>query len=159
MVGSRLCPYMYGPILAGALLALLLIVTVADLRDRVIPDWALGPGAAVSIAVTVLGQPEALTERLSSAAGAGGFLLGAALIRPDGMGLGDVKLAAVLGLFLGRAAAVALVLALLAGAGWGLARAIARGVPPREATIPFAPFLAIGGAVALIAPDTVEWWS
>jgi leader peptidase (prepilin peptidase) / N-methyltransferase len=159
MVACRLCPYMYEPILAGALLALLATVTVWDLRARVIPDWALLPAAAVAIATVVVAQPETLAERLASATGAGGFLLAAALIRPEGMGLGDVKLAAVLGLFLGRPVATALVVALLAGALCGFALTAARGVPVREETIPFAPFLAIGAAATLIAADTVEWWN
>jgi len=150
---------MYEPILAGALLALLATVTVSDLRARVIPDWALVPAAAVATATVAVAQPETLAERLASAAGACGFLLAAALIRPEGMGLGDVKLAAVLGLFLGPPVAAALVVALLAGALWGFAVAVARGVPARQATIPFAPFLAIGAAVVLIAPVTVEWWN
>jgi len=159
MVACRLCLYMYEPILAGALFALLATVTVSDLRARVIPDWALVPAAAVAIAIALIAQPETLAERLASAAGAGGFLLAAALIRPDGMGLGDVKLAAVLGLFLGRSVSAALIVALLAGALCGLGLAVARGVPVRGATIPFAPFLATGAAVALIAPDTVGGWN
>ena len=159
MLAFRLCPYMYEPILAGALLALLATVTVCDLRARVIPDWALVPAAAVAIAAALIAQPETLVERLGSGVGAGGFLLAAALIRPDGMGLGDVKLAAVLGLFLGRPVAGALLVALLAGTAWGFGLAVSRGVPASEATIPFAPFLATGAAVALIAPDTVGGWN
>lgn len=158
-MASRLCQYMYEPILAGALVALLATVTVSDLRARVIPDWALVPAASVVIAIAAVAHPETLAERLASAAGAGGFLLAAALIRPDGMGLGDVKLAAVLGLFLGPPVATALLVALLAGTAWGFCLAIARDVPTGEATIPFAPFLATGAAVTLIAADTVEWWN
>ena len=159
MVASRLCQYMYEPILAGALVALLATVTISDLRARVIPDWALVPAAAVAVAIAAHAEPETLAERLASAAGAGGFLLAAALVRPDGMGLGDVKLAAVLGLFLGRPVATALLVALLAGAAWGFGLAVSRGVPTGEVTIPFAPFLATGAAVTLIAADTVEWWN
>ena len=150
---------MASAILAGALIALLIAVSITDLRARVIPDVALAPAAALAIAVTAVSAPEALPERTGAAFGAGGFLLAAALMRPGGMGLGDAKLAAVLGLFLGRSVVAALLVALAAGAIWGLAATASRGGRLSEATIPFAPFLATGTAVALIAPDTVGGWN
>ena len=146
-------------ILAGALLALLAVVTVTDLRTRLIPDLALLPAALIAIAAASAWEPHSLGERFAAASGAGAFLLAAAVARPDGMGLGDVKLTAVLGLFLGREVATALVVALALGAIWGAALIAVRGTEARQATIPFAPCLATGAAVAWVAADTVGGWS
>ena len=83
-----------------------------------------------------------------------------ALVYPRGMGMGDVKLAAVLGLFLGRSVGVAILSGVLAGAVFGavvMARVGAqRG---RKTAIPFGPFLALGGVVGLLAgPAIVHWY-
>ena len=75
------------------------------------------------------------------------------------MGLGDVKLAAVMGLFLGRNVAPALLVALLAGSVVGLAIIAREGGAARKRAIPFGPFLALGGIVGLLAGDPmVEWY-
>jgi prepilin signal peptidase PulO-like enzyme (type II secretory pathway) len=71
------------------------------------------------------------------------------LIRSDGMGLGDVKLVAVLGLYLGVAVIEALLVALLTGSIAGAALLVRHGLPARTRTIPFAPFLTMGVLVAL----------
>jgi leader peptidase (prepilin peptidase)/N-methyltransferase len=76
----------------------------------------------------------------------------AALASPAGMGMGDVKLAAVLGLFLGEEVAVALFVALLAGVLVGAAIIARKGVRAgRRTVLAFGPFLALGGVVAVIA--------
>jgi leader peptidase (prepilin peptidase)/N-methyltransferase len=84
--------------------------------------------------------------------GAAGFLLAAALVRPDGMGLGDVKLAGVLGIYLGAAVIEAMVVAFAAGSLAGLVLLARHGWAARSSTIPFAPFLALGALLA-IAPQ------
>ena len=94
-----------------------------------------------------------------AAAGAGGLLFLAALAYPKGMGLGDVKLAATMGLFLGRNVAPALFVALLAGSVVGLAIVARHGAAARKQAIPFGPFLALGGLVGLLAGDQlVDWY-
>lgn len=140
-----------GPILAAALVLVLLVVTITDLRTRTIPDRALLPAATLAIAAVTITDPASLPGRLAAAAVAGGFLLAAALIRPEGMGHGDVKLAAVLGLYLGQFVVLALLVALLAGSLAGLALLIRHGPAARRMTIPFAPYLACGGLVAAFA--------
>ncbi len=111
----------------------------------------LAAAAAVALAVHALSEPAVLPERLGWACAAGGFLGAAHAARPEGMGLGDVKLAAVLGLYLGSAVTAALLAALSAGALVGVAL--------RVRAIPFAPFLAIGAAVACLPLSTVGGWS
>jgi leader peptidase (prepilin peptidase)/N-methyltransferase len=98
--------------------------------------------------------------QLISGAAAAGFLLVFVLAYPRGMGMGDVKLAGVLGLYLGRSVAVAILVAVLAGTVVG-AMVIARlGIKQgRKTAVPFGPFLALGGIVALLAgPSIVHWY-
>ena len=150
---------MAGALLWGSFAVLLAAVTLSDLRTRLISDRALVAAAGLAMVTLASTAPEALPGRLAAAGGAGGFLLLAALARPGGMGLGDVKLAAVLGLYLGRAVAPALLIAFAAGALWGLAIIVARGWSARTRAIPFAPFLATGAAVARLAADNVDPWT
>jgi prepilin signal peptidase PulO-like enzyme (type II secretory pathway) len=140
---------MAAAILDVSLLAVLAVVTVTDLRTRLVPNRVLLAGTAIGLATVAFSQPGELPERLACALGAGGFLLATAQIRPGGMGLGDVKLAAVLGLYLGPAVVTALLAAFGAGALAGAAIVIAAGWEARSRAIPFAPFLALGGFVAL----------
>jgi leader peptidase (prepilin peptidase)/N-methyltransferase len=88
---------------------------------------------------------------LIAAAAAGGIFFLIVLAYPRGMGLGDVKLVATMGLFLGRAVAPAILAGLLAGSVIGLALIASRGAEARKIAIPFGPFLALGGIVGLLA--------
>jgi leader peptidase (prepilin peptidase)/N-methyltransferase len=135
-------------IFVGALVA----VTRIDLEHRIIPNKILAPLAGAAIILTALFEPQQLPERLLAATAAGGLLLAAALAYPGGMGMGDVKLAAVMGLVLGRAVAPALLVALLAGTLAGIAVMARQGIRNgRRTAIPFGPFLALGGLVGLFA--------
>jgi leader peptidase (prepilin peptidase)/N-methyltransferase len=136
-------------LLDASLVALLGVVTLSDLRTRLIPDAALLLGLVVALAVCLLSDPGGVPERLLAGFVAGGFLLVAAVIRPDGMGLGDVKLAGVLGVYLGARVIEAMVVAFAAGSVAGLVLLARHGWTARSRTIPFAPFLAIGALVAL----------
>ena len=142
---------MAAAVLNVSLVALLGVVTISDLRTRLIPDIALVAGLAVALPVFLLSEPAEVPARLLAGGAAGAFLLAAALIRPDGMGLGDVKLAAVLGVYLGAWVAVAMLVAFAAGSIGGLVLLARHGWSARSRTIPFAPFLAIGALVALAA--------
>jgi leader peptidase (prepilin peptidase) / N-methyltransferase len=132
----------------AGLLVVLGIVTVADLRTRLVPDGPLLCALGLALVLCLIGAPGELPQRLAAGAGAGGFLLAAALIRPAGMGLGDVKLAAVLGVYLGAAVIAAMLVAFTAGALVGLLLVARDGWSARTRTIPFVPFLALGAVVA-----------
>jgi len=81
----------------------------------------------------------------------------AALAYPGGMGMGDVKLAGVMGLYLGLSVVPALFIAFLAGTAVGVARIAREGGGARKSGVPFAPFLALGGLVALLAgPELID---
>jgi leader peptidase (prepilin peptidase)/N-methyltransferase len=140
-------------------LTMLAAVTMTDLERRLIPNKILIAGAAAALAITALSDPASLPERLIAAAAAGGILFAAALAYPRGMGLGDVKLAATMGLFLGRDVGPALMAALISGSLVGLWLMARDGAEARKRTIPFGPFLALGGVVGLLAGDhLVEWY-
>lgn len=132
---------------------MLAAVTLTDLEHRTIPNRILIAGSAIGAALALATDPGGMPERLIAAAAAGGVLFAAALAYPGGMGLGDVKLAAAMGLFLGRAVAPAILAALLAGSLVGLALLARHGAAARKMAIPFGPFLAIGGVVGLLAGD------
>jgi leader peptidase (prepilin peptidase)/N-methyltransferase len=142
---------MAAAVLDAALLALLATVTYTDVRARLVPDRALLAASLVAVPVAAIADPGGLPERLAAALGAGGLLLLAALVRPGEMGLGDVKLAGVLGLYLGHAVLPALLVAFAAGALAGVGIVLRHGWSARRRTIPFAPCLAFGGLIAMLA--------
>jgi leader peptidase (prepilin peptidase)/N-methyltransferase len=148
-------------LLGLALVLLLVPITLIDLDHRIIPNKLTLLGAVVAPALLVLTAPDAIPEHLIAGAAAGGFFLLAALAYPRGMGMGDVKLAAVLGLFLGRAVAPAVFIALVAGTLIGAAVIARKGAREgRKTAVPFGPFLALGGVVALFAGDAmVDWYA
>jgi leader peptidase (prepilin peptidase)/N-methyltransferase len=132
---------------------MLAIVTLTDLEQRIIPNKVLIAGAVLCVAIAAPTDPAGLPERAIAAATAGGILFLVVLAYPAGMGLGDVKLVATMGLFLGRAVAPAILVALLAGSIVGLALIARHGSQARKMAIPFGPFLALGGVVGLLAGD------
>jgi leader peptidase (prepilin peptidase)/N-methyltransferase len=146
--------------LGVAMVLVLVPVTFIDLDHRVIPNRILLPGAVVALAILAGGQPDRLPEHLIAAAAAGGFLLLALLAYPRGMGMGDVKLAGVLGLYLGRSVAPAMLAGLLAGTLVGVGIIASKGAyAGRKTAVPFGPFLALGALVGLFAgPELVDWY-
>lgn len=139
-----------------AFAALLVPVIFIDLDHRIIPNRLMLIGAVAAPALVLIADPGALTEHLLAGAIAGGLFLVAALAYPGGMGMGDVKLAAVMGLFLGRAVGPALFVALLAGSLVGAAIIARRGVADgRKTAVPFGPFLALGGLVGLFVGEAL----
>jgi leader peptidase (prepilin peptidase) / N-methyltransferase len=131
----------------------LAVVTLTDLEQRIIPNKVLIAGAVLCLAIAAPTDPGGLPERAIAAAAAGGVFFLVVLAYPAGMGLGDVKLAATMGLFLGRAVAPAVLVALFAGSIVGIALIARHGSSARKMAIPFGPFLALGGIVGLLAGD------
>jgi len=137
----------------------LFAITLTDLERRIIPNKILAVAAVLGVAVAAVTDPGSLPERFAAAAAAGGLFFFAALAYPRGMGLGDVKLAATMGLFLGRDVAPAILIALLAGSLVGLAMIARSGAAARKQAIPFGPFLALGGLVGLLAGEPlIDWY-
>ena len=141
---------------------ILLVVPAAaiDLEHRIIPNRITALGAVLALGLGIALDPSGEPERLIAGAAAGGFLLLAALAYPGGMGMGDVKLAAVMGLLLGRAVAPAILVALLSGVLVGAVVIARKGASEgRKTAIPFGPFLAFGALVGVFAgQDIVQFY-
>lgn len=129
--------------------AMLVAVAAIDLEHKIVPNRILLPAAAFGVLATALVHPSALPASLIAGAGAFGVLLLAALIHPGGMGMGDVKLAAVMGIYLGVAVVPALAVAFLSGSVVGVALLVRSGGGRKG--VPFAPFMAFGGLVGVLA--------
>ncbi|MDQ1375565.1 MAG: leader peptidase (prepilin peptidase) / N-methyltransferase [Actinomycetota bacterium] len=143
-----------------ALVAVLVPVAFIDLDHRIIPNAIVLPGAVAAIAIVAATEPSELAEHLIAGAAAAGFLLVAVLAYPRGMGMGDVKLAGVLGLYLGRSVGPAMLVALLSGTIVGVVIIARKGAAEgRKTAVPFGPFLGLGGLVGLFfGPDIVDWY-
>lgn len=137
-------------LVVAATLAVLVVLSAIDLRERRLPNRIVLPSAAAALAAHVAVSPDRWLEWLLSAVLASGVLLVAALINPKGLGMGDVKLALLLGAVLGAAVLPALLL------GFALVLPVAavllfrHGAAARKATLPLGPFLAAGAAVVLL---------
>ncbi len=145
-----------GIALSVVLILLLVPAALIDVEHRIIPNKITALGAVLALAIGLALDPSGEPGRLIAGASAGGFLLLAALAYPGGMGMGDVKLAAVMGLFLGEAVAPAILIALLTGVGLGVVVIARKGAHEgRKTAMPFGPFLALGGLVAVFAGDAI----
>lgn len=144
--------------IVGALgCALLVTVAVVDLEERRVPNRLVLPGLAVALVARTALDPS--PRWVIGALLAGGTLLALALIYPAGLGMGDVKLAAFLGAWLAWNGVLALVLASFASFVPAVGILVVRGRAGRKVALPFAPFLAFGGILALlVGQDIVDWY-
>jgi leader peptidase (prepilin peptidase) / N-methyltransferase len=143
----------------GLLLVTALVpITLIDLDHGIIPNKLTLLGSVLGFALVAVFFTDELVEHVVAAVLAGGFLLIAAVVYPAGMGMGDVKLAFVMGLFLGRAVAPAMFVAFLTGSIVGIAMMARYGAEARKRTIPFGPWLAFGGVVGLLVGDEIVDW-
>jgi leader peptidase (prepilin peptidase)/N-methyltransferase len=136
--------------LVAAVFCLALVaISATDLEHRLIPNRIVLPAAAVVLAAQTAVKPS--PEWALAAAGAFTLMLVLALIYPAGMGMGDVKLALLLGAMLGRTVPVALMIGALAAMIPAVVLFARHGSAARKMGVPFGPFLALGGVVALFA--------
>ena len=147
-------------VLGLVLVAILVPIALIDLDHQIIPNKITAPAAILAVAIGLALKPAGVPEQLIAGAGAAAFLFVFVLAYPRGMGMGDVKLAGVLGLFLGREVGVAIFVAVIAGTLVGAAVMARLGVQRgRKTRVPFGPFLALGGVVALLTgPAIVHWY-
>jgi len=127
--------------------AVLVAITATDITHRIVPNRIVLPAAAVVLVAQTALFPS--PEWALGAIGASGFLLVAALAYPAGMGMGDVKLALLLGAMLGRLVGVGLMLGMFAALVPSVVLLARHGSAARKMGIPFAPFLVFGAVVAL----------
>jgi leader peptidase (prepilin peptidase) / N-methyltransferase len=138
-------------VLAAGVLAVLAVLSTIDIGWRVLPNRIVLPATAVVLAWQIAFFPDHAVEWILAALGAAALMLLPSLLQPGAIGMGDVKLAALLGATLGTAVLSALMLAFLALAPAALVVLVRRGTDGRRATLPLGPFLALGAAVVLLA--------
>lgn len=129
----------------------LVALTAIDIDRRIVPNVIVLPSALLVLGAQIASQPDRTGEWLAAAFGAAGVMLVLALVNPKGLGMGDVKLALLMGATLGSqvvAAFFVACLALLPAACWILVR---RGTAGRKDTLPLVPFLAFGVVVVALA--------
>jgi leader peptidase (prepilin peptidase) / N-methyltransferase len=137
--------------------AALIALAGIDLDHKLLPNKIVYPLAAYGVIATLLVDRDDLVENLVSGAGAFAFLLAAVIAYPRGMGMGDVKLAGAMGLYLGAAVIPALLVAFLSGSVVGIAILAREGAAARKKAIPFGVFLALGGIVGVLAgPELID---
>ena len=127
----------------------LVAVSATDIEHRIIPNRIVLPAAGIVLAANT--TLHASPEWALGALGASGFLFAAALAYPAGMGMGDVKLALLMGAALGRTVSAAMLIGMVAALIPGLVLLARYGGAARKIRIPFGPFLALGSVVALFA--------
>ena len=133
--------------------AALVVATATDLERRIVPNRVVLPAAAAVFAIQTVFYPS--PEWTIGAVGAAGFLFLAALAYPGGMGMGDVKLALLIGALLGRTTPVGIMLGLLLALIPSVVLFARHGARARRLAIPFAPFLAAGAVIALFAGESI----
>jgi len=139
--------------IAALFCATLVAISVIDFEHRIIPNRIVLPVAVVVLAAQTLREPS--PEWTLAAFGASGFLFVTALLYPAGMGMGDVKLALLMGAALGREVAVAMMLAMVVALVPSAVLVARHGKAGRKMGIPFGPFLALGSVVALFAGEAI----
>ena len=141
-------------VLGLVLVAFLVPIALIDLDHQIIPNRLTLPAAVLAIALGTALDPGGEIERLIAGAVAGAVLALPSLLHPKGMGMGDAKLVAVLGLYLGASVAPAFFVAFLVGTIGGVAIMLRKGMAQgRKTRVPFGPFLALGGLVGVLAGD------
>jgi leader peptidase (prepilin peptidase) / N-methyltransferase len=138
---------------AGVLAAFVAFVLVRlaaiDLRTRLLPNRIVLPTTVVALLAHAVLTPTS-PEWLLAALGAGLVFLVPALLRPGALGMGDVKLAMLLGATVGYSVVTALCLGLFAAGLFAMGFVLVRGRAAMKSDIALGPFLALGGLVAML---------
>jgi prepilin signal peptidase PulO-like enzyme (type II secretory pathway) len=144
-------------LLAGTFVAILVELAAIDLERRILPNRIVLPSLVAVLGIWLALDPSRLAESIVSALAAGTFLLLPSLARRGAVGMGDVKLAFLLGAALGKLVAAALLVGLSAVGGFAFLLLLARGRSALRQEIPLGPFLAGGAIVAILlaAPTAI----
>jgi len=135
----------------------LIALAAIDFDHKLLPNKIVYPLAVYGVIATLLVDQDDLVENLIAGAGAFAFLLLAVIAYPRGMGMGDVKLAGAMGLYLGLSIIPALLTAFLSGSVVGVIILAREGAAGRKKAVPFGVFLALGGIVGVLAgPELID---
>ena len=138
-------------LVASFFCAVLVVISAIDLEHKIIPNRIVVPAFVIVLAAQTLLHPS--PEWALAALGASSFLFVAAVVYPAGMGMGDVKLALLLGAMLGRVVPVGLMLGMLLALVPSVVLLARHGAAARKMGFPFGPFLALGSILALFWGD------
>jgi leader peptidase (prepilin peptidase)/N-methyltransferase len=137
--------------------AALIALAGIDLDHKLLPNKIVYPLAAWGVVAVLIAERDDLVEHLVAGAGAFLFLFTAVLAYPRGMGMGDVKLAGAMGLYLGVSVIPALLVAFMSGSVVGVFILAREGAAARKKAVPFGIFLALGGIVGVLAgPELID---
>jgi leader peptidase (prepilin peptidase) / N-methyltransferase len=137
-------------VVAAFACAVLVVLSAIDIQRHVLPNRIVLPSAAIVLVAQLAFRPEDWASWVGGAFGAAALFFVARLFYPSGLGLGDVKLAFLLGGALGTDVIPALTLGTFAAAAFGIALIVSRGSSARKAAIPYGPFLSFGAIVVLL---------
>jgi len=140
-------------VVAAFFCTVLVAISAIDIERFIIPNRIVLPSAAVVLVAQKALHPS--VEWLIAGLGAATFFFVAALAYPGGMGMGDVKLALLLGFMLGRTVPIAIFVAMISALVPSIYLFARHGSAARKMKIPFGPFLALGGVVALFAGGAI----
>jgi len=129
--------------------AVLVVLSSIDIERRIVPNRIVLPAAVLVLAAQTALRPS--VQWVLGGLGASLFLFLAALAYPRGMGMGDVKLALLLGFMVGKTVPIALFAGMIFALVPSAVLFARHGAAARKMGIPFAPFLALGGLLALFA--------
>jgi leader peptidase (prepilin peptidase) / N-methyltransferase len=135
--------------------AVLVVLSAIDAERRILPDVIVLPSWALVLAAQIALDPSRTVEWVAASLGASLFLFLALVAYPKGMGLGDVKLALLLGAALGSSVVVGMAVGMIAALVYSTVLFARHGMRARKMAIPFGPFLAFGAVVALFVGDAV----
>ncbi len=139
------------------LVSSLIAISIIDIKFMIIPNVITWPMTGVGIILSIIGDPVRWWFPLAFSAGAFVFMLIIHLVYPKGMGMGDVKLALMIGAFLGSSVIPALFFGFLIGAVFGLLLILTKKRKVKQ-TIPFGPFIASGAVIALFWGENIISW-
>jgi leader peptidase (prepilin peptidase)/N-methyltransferase len=147
----------WGAAVAAFFCAVLVVLAAIDLERLLVPNRIVLPAAAAVLVAQTLLHPS--VEWIVSGLGASLFLFVAALAYPAGMGMGDVKLALLIGFMLGRTVPIGMFAGFVSSLVPSLVLFARHGMKARKMKIPFAPFLALGGLVGLfLGHPLLDWY-
>jgi leader peptidase (prepilin peptidase)/N-methyltransferase len=141
--------------IAAVFAAVLVVISAIDIERRIIPNKIVLPATGLVLLAQAAISPAHAAVAVAAGLAAALVLYLPLIVYPAGMGMGDVKLALLLGAALGKSVTVALVVGLLAPLPVAVALLTVRGPAARKAALPFGPFLALGGLVALFFGDAL----
>ena len=150
--------WLFDALVLAALLAGLVALTAIDLERQILPDAITLPGILIGFLANLATGRVSWSDSLIGIVIAGGIFLLIILASGGGMGAGDMKLAAMLGAFLGWQVVLVAILMAVVGGGILAMGLMASGLRRRKDPIPFGPFLAIGGAAGIFWGERMVRW-